>query len=80
MSDTATTSAPTPAQLDVARGYIEACVDYFREWTDADAEALTAASADEIVARALRWWPEGWADFCTYFATDIHNSTENLDR
>ncbi|WP_433716948.1 hypothetical protein ACQP2U_43555 (plasmid) [Nocardia sp. CA-084685] len=67
---------PSAAQLGTAREYLWACADM----APADNEELIAkveAFSDEQVVRAtLRMWPQGWEDFCTYFAPEIRDAEQ----
>lgn len=62
---------PTNAQLEVARDYLRACVEMAPAWTEQHTAEVNALPAEVVLDRTLRLWPEGWADFCTYFASDI---------
>ncbi len=57
------------AQLDTARGYLRACLEYFGH--EEAASRLDALPDGEVVRRALQYWPEGWGHFCGHFASDI---------
>lgn len=68
---------PTPEQVYVARHYLWSCVA-MAGWTEQRGAAIEALPDHEVIERTLRLWPEGWADFCITFATDIANATENI--
>ncbi|WP_069166338.1 hypothetical protein [Nocardia altamirensis] len=61
----------TVVEVATARGYLIACVESSQFWEPEHNEEIEALTDREVVARALRLWPQGWADFCTYFASDI---------
>ena len=85
MRGTATTESPaavdmpadiTEAQIAVARGYVRACVEYVTAEPEHHA-AVEAMSADAVVRKALRMWPDGdWAHFCDYFASEIRTAEQ----
>ncbi|MGV9676372.1 hypothetical protein ACWDSJ_13915 [Nocardia sp. NPDC003482] len=66
--------APTPAQVDTARGYLRACVEQHPDWIQEHTAWVDTLSDGDVVAYALRFWPQGWNDFCNYFAHDIRNT------
>jgi hypothetical protein len=58
----------TPAEVETARGYLTACVQY---WKDVDDDEFAALPAEQVIDRVLRLWPQGWDHFREYFAADI---------
>jgi len=66
----------TEAQIAAARGYVRACVEYVTAEPEHIA-AVETMSADAVVRKALRMWPDGdWAHFCAYFVSDIRNAEQ----
>jgi hypothetical protein len=70
----------TAAEADTARGYVRACAADEPGW-ETLIPRIDAMSDDRVIACALRLWPQGWVDFCTYFAADIRAAEqESADR
>ncbi|MGW4719750.1 hypothetical protein [Nocardia sp. NPDC004260] len=64
----------TTAEVATARGYLLACVEQNPHWEPEDSEEIDALTDEQVIARTLRVWPEGWEDFRTYFAEDIRDA------
>ncbi|MFJ2834615.1 hypothetical protein ACIO52_04565 [Nocardia sp. NPDC087230] len=78
MPDTTSTAVPahvTPVQITVARNFLRACVEQISA-DPARHARIDALDAAEVYDRTLRVWPQGWDDFCEYFAGDIRNELE----
>ncbi|WP_157187404.1 hypothetical protein [Nocardia vinacea] len=67
----------TAAEVVVARGYLRACVEQNPLWEPEHTEEINALDHDTVVERTLRLWPEGWRDFCVFFAGDIRIAEED---
>ncbi|WP_280432242.1 hypothetical protein [Nocardia brasiliensis] len=66
----------THAELATAKGYLIACAEQSAYWEPEHSEEIEALSGRENIDRALRLWPQGWADFCSYFAADIADAEQ----
>lgn len=68
---------PTPEQVFVARHYLWSCL-VLAGWDEPRAAVIEDLPDREVIGRTLRLWPEGWAHFCTTYATDIASATEDM--
>ncbi|WP_028477343.1 hypothetical protein [Nocardia sp. CNY236] len=66
----------TKAEVDAARGYLRACVEWNPNWEPSHSRRIDALTDEQVIDATLRSWPQGWDDFRSYFAGDIHAAEE----